>query len=93
MTGKTIGVGFQKTGTSTLRDALELLGYSVKDVPPSITDYLPYAPDKVANKPHAAVQTFHIACIQLATRISQLPNLSFFSLNHVLRSQIQLRQV
>ena len=26
-----IGVGFQKTGTSTLRDALRILGYKVKD--------------------------------------------------------------
>ena len=29
--GKIIGVGFQKTGTSTLRDALRLLGYKVGD--------------------------------------------------------------
>ncbi|MBR9860077.1 hypothetical protein GYB22_04905 [bacterium] len=29
--GKIFGVGFQKTGTSTLREALKLLGYSVKD--------------------------------------------------------------
>jgi hypothetical protein len=29
--GKIIGVGFQKTGTSTLRDALKILNYSVKD--------------------------------------------------------------
>jgi len=29
--GKIIGVGFQKTGTSTLRDALKVLNYSVKD--------------------------------------------------------------
>ena len=34
MTGKIIGVGFQKTGTSTLREALKILGYSVKDVTP-----------------------------------------------------------
>jgi hypothetical protein len=26
-----IGVGFQKTGTSTLREALKILGYRVKD--------------------------------------------------------------
>ena len=31
MKGKVIGVGFQKTGTSTLRDALRILDYSVKD--------------------------------------------------------------
>ena len=31
MKGKIIGVGFQKTGTSTLRDALKILNYSVKD--------------------------------------------------------------
>ncbi|MEN0050848.1 MAG: sulfotransferase family protein [Bacteroidota bacterium] len=31
MKGKIIGVGFQKTGTSTLRDALKILGYRVKD--------------------------------------------------------------
>jgi len=31
MKGKVIGVGFQKTGTSTLRDALKILDYSVKD--------------------------------------------------------------
>lgn len=29
--GLIIGVGFQKTGTSTLREALKILGYSVKD--------------------------------------------------------------
>ncbi len=29
--GKIIGVGFQKTGTSTLRDALRVLGYTVGD--------------------------------------------------------------
>ncbi len=29
--GKIIGVGFQKTGTSTLRDTLRLLGYTVGD--------------------------------------------------------------
>lgn len=29
--GKIIGVGFQKTGTSTLREALKILGYKVKD--------------------------------------------------------------
>lgn len=29
--GLIIGVGFQKTGTSTLRDALKILGYRVKD--------------------------------------------------------------
>ncbi|MEX0980757.1 MAG: sulfotransferase family protein [Bacteroidales bacterium] len=34
MTGKIIGVGFQKTGTSTLREALIILGYAVKDVTP-----------------------------------------------------------
>ena len=34
MTGKIIGVGFQKTGTSTLREALKILGYTVKDVTP-----------------------------------------------------------
>ena len=34
MTGKIIGVGFHKTGTSTLRKALEILGYRVKDVTP-----------------------------------------------------------
>ncbi|MEX2605902.1 MAG: sulfotransferase family protein [Kiritimatiellia bacterium] len=32
--GKIIGVGFQKTGTSTLRDALRILGYRVKDCTP-----------------------------------------------------------
>ncbi|MBK6902441.1 MAG: hypothetical protein IPH04_06435 [Saprospirales bacterium] len=32
--GKIIGVGFQKTGTSTLREALKILGYSVKDTTP-----------------------------------------------------------
>ncbi len=31
MTGKVIGVGFQKTGTSSLREALKILGYRVKD--------------------------------------------------------------
>ncbi len=31
MYGKIIGVGFQKTGTSSLREALEILGYRVKD--------------------------------------------------------------
>ncbi len=31
MEGKIIGVGFQKTGTSTLREALKILGYTVKD--------------------------------------------------------------
>ena len=31
MTGKIIGVGFQKTGTSSLREALKILGYRVKD--------------------------------------------------------------
>lgn len=31
---KVIGVGFQKTGTSTLRDALRILGYRVKDTTP-----------------------------------------------------------
>lgn len=31
MEGKIIGVGFQKTGTSTLREALKILGYRVKD--------------------------------------------------------------
>ncbi|MDA3821118.1 MAG: hypothetical protein PF450_00700, partial [Bacteroidales bacterium] len=34
MNGKIIGVGFQKTGTSTLREALKILGYSVKDTTP-----------------------------------------------------------
>jgi hypothetical protein len=29
--GKIIGVGFQKTGTSSLREALRILGYRVKD--------------------------------------------------------------
>lgn len=29
--GLIVGVGFQKTGTSTLREALEILGYRVKD--------------------------------------------------------------
>lgn len=32
--GKIIGVGFQKTGTSTLREALKILGYRVKDATP-----------------------------------------------------------
>lgn len=31
MKGKIIGVGFQKTGTSSLREALRILGYRVKD--------------------------------------------------------------
>jgi len=31
MKGKIIGVGFQKTGTSSLREALIILGYRVKD--------------------------------------------------------------
>ncbi len=31
MEGKVIGVGFQKTGTSSLREALKILGYRVKD--------------------------------------------------------------
>ncbi len=31
MKGKIIGVGFQKTGTSSLREALKILGYTVKD--------------------------------------------------------------
>ena len=31
MKGKIICVGFQKTGTSTLREALRILGYKVKD--------------------------------------------------------------
>ena len=34
MEGKIIGVGFQKTGTSTLREALKILGYTVKDTTP-----------------------------------------------------------
>ena len=34
MDGKIIGVGFQKTGTSTLREALKILGYKVKDCSP-----------------------------------------------------------
>jgi hypothetical protein len=34
MTGKIIGIGFQKTGTSTLREALKILGYRVKDTTP-----------------------------------------------------------
>lgn len=34
MSGKIIGVGFQKTGTSTLREALKILGYTVKDTTP-----------------------------------------------------------
>ncbi len=33
-TGKIIGIGFHKTGTSTLGKALEILGYSVKGVAP-----------------------------------------------------------
>ena len=32
--GKIIGVGFQKTGTSTLKESLEILGYKVKDTTP-----------------------------------------------------------
>jgi len=32
--GKIIGGGFQKTGTSTLREALKILGYTVKDATP-----------------------------------------------------------
>lgn len=31
MQGKIIGVGFQKTGTSSLREALKILGFRVKD--------------------------------------------------------------
>ncbi len=31
MSGKIIGAGFQKTGTSSLREALKTLGYKVKD--------------------------------------------------------------
>lgn len=31
MKGKIIGVGFQKTGTSSLGEALQILGYRVKD--------------------------------------------------------------
>ena len=34
MQGKIIGVGFQKTGTSTLREALKILGFTVKDTTP-----------------------------------------------------------
>ncbi|MCF8226527.1 MAG: hypothetical protein K9J30_11680 [Bacteroidales bacterium] len=34
MQGKIIGVGFHKTGTSTLREALKILGYRVKDATP-----------------------------------------------------------
>ncbi|WNJ18383.1 sulfotransferase [Pontibacter sp. G13] len=34
MDGKVIGVGFQKTGTSSLREALKILGYRVKDTTP-----------------------------------------------------------
>jgi hypothetical protein len=34
MQGKIIGTGFQKTGTSTLREALRILGYTVKDTTP-----------------------------------------------------------
>jgi hypothetical protein len=34
MQGKIIGIGFHKTGTSTLREALKLLGYKVKDTTP-----------------------------------------------------------
>lgn len=33
---KIIGVGFQKTGTSTLRESLKILGFSVKDTTPNI---------------------------------------------------------
>jgi len=32
--GKIIGVGYQKTGTSSLREALKILGYEVKDTTP-----------------------------------------------------------
>ena len=32
--GKIIGVGFQKTGTSTLRESLKILGYKVRDTTP-----------------------------------------------------------
>ena len=35
-TGKIIGVGFQKTGTSTLREALKILGYRVCDTKPNL---------------------------------------------------------
>lgn len=34
MEGKIIGVGFQKTGTSTLREALKILDFKVKDTTP-----------------------------------------------------------
>ncbi|HAA14210.1 MAG TPA: hypothetical protein DCE41_21955 [Cytophagales bacterium] len=34
MQGKIFGVGFQKTGTTSLRDALTILGYRVKDTTP-----------------------------------------------------------
>jgi len=34
MEGKIIGVGFQKTGTSTLREALKTLGFRVRDTTP-----------------------------------------------------------
>ena len=34
--GKIIGVGFQKTGTSTLREALKILGFKVCDTKPSL---------------------------------------------------------
>jgi len=34
MKGLIIGAGFQKTGTSTLREALKILGYRVKDTTP-----------------------------------------------------------
>lgn len=34
MEGKIIGVGFQKTGTSTLREALKILGFRVRDTTP-----------------------------------------------------------
>ena len=34
MEGKIIGVGFQKTGTSSLREALKVMDYKVKDCCP-----------------------------------------------------------
>ena len=34
MEGKVFGIGYQKTGTTTLRDALRILGYRVKDTTP-----------------------------------------------------------
>ncbi len=34
MQGKVFGIGFQKTGTSSLREALRILGYRVKDATP-----------------------------------------------------------